>query len=393
MPLSLYDGSSTDPQTAVRRMEQYLVQVETTKKALAAKNAEIAHLEQNKLHRLERPTADNPAVVQLQQDIATRMRELQDVTANAGQKRLECERAQLHKEEVQREMDMQLGADVDGEAHDRIDTARRNNRELTAKLRERQKDLFVKDQEVRRTAGRLREVEARGARLKQVEADSIRTLKMMGYSVRDLDQIKRVVEDKEKDLATIEEISDMMDDAINLMDSAVETARLEEEVASSRPPAEVAGVKESRPFESSPQLRLWRASGMAACAVYKAMILGRHRGKAYVGDEQFRQSHQDIADRLREAGVVREKLQSRVAELTENEEELRRRLQELVTTRSTRVHEETRVREQFEGPTRSREVEVQGQLEAVKQQVLSEGERLKQLGAEWERVGARARQT
>jgi hypothetical protein len=37
-------------------------------------------------------------------------------------------------------------------------------------------------------------------------------------------------------------------------------------------------------------------------------------------------------------------------------------------------------------------VEVQGQLEAVKQQVLSEGERLKQLGAEWERVDARARQ-
>ena len=42
--------------------------------------------------------------------------------------------------------------------------------------------------------------------------------------------MRGMVETKEADLVTIEEIADMMDDAINLMDSAVETAKLEEEV-------------------------------------------------------------------------------------------------------------------------------------------------------------------
>ena len=43
-------------------------------------------------------------------------------------------------------------------------------------------------------------------------AAAAKTLQDLGYSVRDLDQMREMVDSKESDLVTIEEISDMMDD-------------------------------------------------------------------------------------------------------------------------------------------------------------------------------------
>ena len=50
-------------------------------------------------------------------------------------------------------------------------------------------------------------------------------------------------------------------------------------------------------------MRLWMASGMAACAVYKAMAIGKMRGRKYVSEEQVRQAQADIIDRLAESEV------------------------------------------------------------------------------------------
>ena len=58
--------------------------------------------------------------------------------------------------------------------------------------------------------------------------------------------------------------------------------------------------------------RLWRASGVAACAVYKAMILGRKLGKQYVGADQVRDAQGDIAARLGEADAVKARLEDRL---------------------------------------------------------------------------------
>ena len=370
-------------------MEMYLVQVETTKKAVAAKNAEIAQLQENSRNRPAAKKADNPAVVKLQQDIQTRRHELQTTLSAVQQKEAEFERARLHEEDVQRNID--LHRMEDSEDDERIDEIRRRNRELQGKLRKLQKDLFVKEQETRRGEARLKEVEERGRRLKQVEEESLRTLQMMGYSVRDLDQIQQMVETKEADLVTIEEIADMMDDAINLMDSAVETAKLEEEVVTHSSDASEAALNANQQFEHSPQLRLWRASGMAACAVYKAMILGRQRGKSYVEDAQFRQAHEDIADRLRESEVVKEKLQARLLQLEQREEAQRDDLARSVTLRDSKRHEEDNLRATIEGPEQDEVPQLQKRVPEVDATRRLVSSQLRDLESEWERVDAQAR--
>ena len=208
-------------------MEMLLVQVETTKKAVAAKEGEISKLKQSR----DRPAAQrasNPAVVSMQQDIERQRQELQMVQEAVRQKESEFERAQRREEDLQRNLELYNVEDRADEM--RVDELRGRNRDLQAKLRKLQKDLFVREQEARRGEARLQEVQARGQRLKQQEEESLKTLQLLGYSVRDLDQMREIVESKEADLITIEEISDMMDDAIHLMDSAVETAKLEQEV-------------------------------------------------------------------------------------------------------------------------------------------------------------------
>ena len=206
-------------------MEMLLVQVETTKKAVAAKEGEISKLKQSR----DRPAAQrasNPAVVSMQQDIERQRQELQMVQEAVRQKESEFERAQRREEDLQRNLELYNVEDRADEM--RVDELRGRNRDLQAKLRKLQKDLFVREQEARRGEARLQEVQARGQRLKQQEEESLKTLQLLGYSVRDLDQMREIVESNEADLITIEEISDMMDDAIHLMDSAVETAKLEQ---------------------------------------------------------------------------------------------------------------------------------------------------------------------
>lgn len=290
-------------------MEMLLVQVETTKKAVAAKEGEISKLKQSR----DRPAAQrasNPAVVSMQQDIERQRQELQMVQEAVRQKESEFERAQRREEDLQRNLELYNVEDRADEM--RVDELRGRNRDLQAKLRKLQKDLFVREQEARRGEARLQEVQARGQRLKQQEEESLKTLQLLGYSVRDLDQMREIVESKEADLVTIEEISDMMDDAIHLMDSAVETAKLEQEVVAHSMNAQEAARNAARQFERSPQYRLWRASGVAACAVYKAMILGRKLGKQYVGADQVRDAQGDIAARLGEADAVKARLEDRL---------------------------------------------------------------------------------
>jgi len=198
-----------DEAAVVSRMEMLLVQVETTKKAVAAKTQEIDQL---KISR-DRPVAkraDNPALLQMQQDIDRQRAELQMVLEAVRQKQAEFQRASQHVMDLERKMELYNLEDRADEK--RIDELRGRNRELLSKLRKLQKDLLLREQESRRGEARLQEVQARHLRLKQQEEAAAKTLQDLGYSVRDLDQMREMVDSKESDLVTIEEISDMMDD-------------------------------------------------------------------------------------------------------------------------------------------------------------------------------------
>ena len=193
----------------VAKMEMLLVQVETTKKAVATKTHEI---EQLKLSR-DRPVAkraDNAAIQQMQRDIDGQRAELQAVLESVRQKEGEFERASQRVEDLKRKMELYNLEDSADEK--RVEELRGRNRELLTKLRKLQKELLLREQETRRGDARLQEVQARHARLRQQEEEALRTLQQLGYSVRDLDQMRETVDAKEADLVTIEEISDMMDD-------------------------------------------------------------------------------------------------------------------------------------------------------------------------------------
>ena len=198
-----------DEAEVVRRMEVLLVQVETTKKAVATKTHEI---EQLKLSR-DRPVAkraDNAAIQQMQRDIDSHRLELQTVRDAVGQKESELERANQHIQDLKRKLELYNLEDRADEK--RIEDLRAKNRELRSKLTKLKKELLLRENETSRGRGRLEEVQARHARLKQQEEEARMTLQQLGYSVRDLDQMRETVDAKEADLVTIEEISDMMDD-------------------------------------------------------------------------------------------------------------------------------------------------------------------------------------
>jgi hypothetical protein len=149
----------------------------------------------------------------------------------------------------------------------------------------------------------------------------------MGYEVDNLDNLQAQADRFEADLMTLEEIADMMEEAMTMMDSALETAKLEKDIVmQAGDKAAEAQQVAAQEFERSPQMRLWRASGMAACAVFKAMILGGQRGKDYVTEQQVYQATNDIVERLSESDSVKQRLAQRLDQLRLREAELQETL-------------------------------------------------------------------
>ena len=202
--------------------------------------------------------------------------------------------------------------EVDRAEDIQIEELQRNNRELQNEIRKLEKDKFVKTQMLSTQNARSREVEEQSQRREEMAVENMSMLQSMGYKVQSLEGVQDMVTVKEDHLQVIEEIADMMDDALNLMESAVETAKLEKEVVTQAGAMAADAVAiAAREFERSPQMRLWRASGLASCAVYQATVLGRERGKEYVGADQTAQANHDIIERLVEAEVVKQKLADR----------------------------------------------------------------------------------
>lgn len=380
--------NANDEAGVVARMEMLLVQVETTKKAVLAKTNEIDQLKSSR----DRPVAKragNPALVSMQQDIDRQRAELQMVLDAVRQKEAEFGRARQREEDLQRNLELYNLEDRADEK--RIDELRGRNRDLLTKLRKLQKDLLMREQETRRGDARLQEVQARGLRLKQQEEEAMKTLQLLGYSVRDLDQMRQMVDSKESDLATIEEISDMMDDAIHLMDSAVETAKLEQEVVAHSLNASEAAQNAAKQFERSPQMRLWRASGVAACAVYKAMILGRKLGKQYVEADQVRQSQVDIAARLRESDAVRGKLEDRLLQLEQSDAAARERLANVLSERDKNIRTKEELRSKLDDGSLNEAPVLKERIPQVDTRRRVAAATVKKLEQEWSRVDGEAK--
>ena len=145
----------------VAKMEMLLVQVETTKKAVATKSQEI---EQLKISR-DRPVArraDNAAIQQMQRDIDDHRAELQGVLEAVRQKENEFDRANQRVQDLKRKLELYNLEDRADEK--RVEELRGRNRELLTKLRKLQKELLLREQETRRGDARLEEVQARHAR-------------------------------------------------------------------------------------------------------------------------------------------------------------------------------------------------------------------------------------
>jgi hypothetical protein len=175
------------------------------------------------------------------------------------------------------------------------------------------------------------------------------------------------------------------------MDSAVETAKLEQEVVTHATNQQEAAQNASRQFERSPQMRLWRASGVAACAVYKAMILGRKLGKQYVGAEQVQQAQGDIAARLRESDTVKAKLEDRLVQLDEADAVARERLARAVSERDSHASTKSELKSKLDDPRVNEERTLRERIPQVERMRRTAATTVKQLEEEWRRVDAEAK--
>ena len=175
------------------------------------------------------------------------------------------------------------------------------------------------------------------------------------------------------------------------MDSAVETAKLEQDIMMNAPDQEEASQTAARQFERSSHMRLWRASGLAACAVYKAMILGRKLGKQYVDAAQVQQAQGDIAARLRESNVVKAKLEDRLVQLDEADAFARANLERTVVARDEHAKTKSELIAKLEGPKANEVPALRERIPQVEERRRTAAVSVKRLDEEWARVDAEAK--
>lgn len=183
----------------------------------------------------------------------------------------------------------------------------------------------------------------------------------------------------------------MRPQAIHLMDSAVETAKLEQDIMMNAPDQEEAAQTAARQFERSSHMRLWRASGLAACAVYKAMILGRKLGKQYVDAAQVQQAQGDIAARLRESNVVKAKLEDRLVQLDEADAFARANLERAVVARDEHAKTKSELIAKLEDPKANEVPALRERIPQVEERRRTAAVSVKRLDEEWARVDAEAK--
>lgn len=179
--------------------------------------------------------------------------------------------------------------------------------------------------------------------------------------------------------------------AIQLLDSAVETAKLEHDVLEA---ANQSGAgNQSQRFERSALLRLWRAYGMAACAVYKAMKLGRQREDQYmyVDAEQVHHAQEDINARLRETDLVKAKLDARVEQMKEAEDAAKGRLQETMAERDAVQKEKSQLDAKLQDPEANEESMLRRQVPQAEERRRMAELQVNELTTEWKRVDAVAK--
>jgi len=175
------------------------------------------------------------------------------------------------------------------------------------------------------------------------------------------------------------------------MDSAVETAKLEQDIMMNAPDQEEAAQTAARQFERSSHMRLWRASGLAACAVYKAMILGRKLGKQYVDAAQVQQAQGDIAARLRESNVVKAKLEDRLVQLDEADAFARANLERTVVARDEHAKTKSELIAKLEDPKANEVPALRERIPQVEERRRTAAVSVKRLDEEWARVDAEAK--
>lgn len=175
------------------------------------------------------------------------------------------------------------------------------------------------------------------------------------------------------------------------MDSAVETAKLEQDIMMNAPDQEEAAQTAARQFERSSHMRLWRASGLAACAVYKAMILGRKLGKQYVDAAQVQQAQGDIAARLRESNVVKAKLEDRLVQLDEADAFARANLERAVVARDEHAKTKSELIAKLEDPKANEVPALRERIPQVEERRRTAAVSVKRLDEEWARVDAEAK--
>ena len=179
--------------------------------------------------------------------------------------------------------------------------------------------------------------------------------------------------------------------AIHLMDSAVETAKLEQDIMMNAPDQEEAAQTAARQFERSSHMRLWRASGLAACAVYKAMILGRKLGKQYVNAAQVQQAQGDIVARLRESDVVKAKLEDRLVQLADADAFARANLERAFVTRDEHAKTKSELIAKLEDPKANEVPALRERIPQVQERRRTAAVSVKRLDEEWARVDAEAK--
>ena len=175
------------------------------------------------------------------------------------------------------------------------------------------------------------------------------------------------------------------------MDSAVETAKLEQDIMMNAPDQEEAAQTAARQFERSSHMRLWRASGLAACAVYKAMILGRKLGKQYVNAAQVQQAQGDIVARLRESDVVKAKLEDRLVQLADADAFARANLERAFVARDEHAKTKSELIAKLEDPKANEVPALRERIPQVQERRRTAAVSVKRLDEEWARVDAEAK--
>ena len=118
----------------------------------------------------------NPALAKLENDITVQGDMLAQMQDQNRDKTAEYETAKRHQEEVSRRIESWRLEDRDEDM--RTEEMRRRNREAQGRLRDMQKERFLREQECGKMKSRLDDVEARGRQMAQVAEENKATLQV-----------------------------------------------------------------------------------------------------------------------------------------------------------------------------------------------------------------------